>query len=107
MAERSKAAVLKTADPRGSVGSNPTSSAIKIILPQILQMRSRHRERKEDSILYFFPLRPLRLCGKIKERGEMAELAEGARLLIVCALMRRTEGSNPSLSANENFRGQE
>ena len=30
--------------------------------------------------------------------GEMAELAEGARLEIVCALT-GTEGSNPSLSA--------
>ena len=31
--------------------------------------------------------------------GEMTELAEGARLEIVCTLKRRTEGSNPSLSA--------
>jgi hypothetical protein len=29
----------------------------------------------------------------------MTELAEGARLEIVCTLIRRTEGSNPSLSA--------
>ena len=29
----------------------------------------------------------------------MSELAEGARLEIVCAVKRGTEGSNPSLSA--------
>ena len=32
--------------------------------------------------------------------GEMAELAEGARLLSECSLKRATEGSNPSLSAS-------
>ena len=32
-------------------------------------------------------------------RGEMSELAEGARLEIVCAAKSGTEGSNPSLSA--------
>ncbi len=31
--------------------------------------------------------------------GEMSELAEGARLEIVCAVNSGTEGSNPSLSA--------
>ena len=31
--------------------------------------------------------------------GEMPEMAEGARLEIVCAPKRCTEGSNPSLSA--------
>ena len=35
-------------------------------------------------------------------RGEMSELAEGARLEIVCAVKSGTEGSNPSFSAN-NF----
>ncbi len=34
-----------------------------------------------------------------QQRGEMAELAEGARLEIVCAV-KGTEGSNPSLSAS-------
>ena len=33
--------------------------------------------------------------------GEMAELAEGARLLSECTVKSRTEGSNPSLSATE------
>jgi hypothetical protein len=33
------------------------------------------------------------------ECGEMSELAEGARLEIVCAAKSGTEGSNPSLSA--------
>ena len=31
--------------------------------------------------------------------GEMSELAEGARLEIVCTVNSGTEGSNPSLSA--------
>jgi hypothetical protein len=31
--------------------------------------------------------------------GEMSELAEGARLEIVCVAYNGTEGSNPSLSA--------
>ena len=69
MAEWFKAAVLKTAVPRGTVGSNPTPSAKK----------------------RFPPSRAV--------RGEMAELAEGARLLSECSLKRATEGSNPSLSA--------
>ena len=34
-----------------------------------------------------------------KKYGEMSELAEGARLEIVCAVNSGTEGSNPSLSA--------
>ena len=33
--------------------------------------------------------------------GEMSELAEGARLEIVCAATSGTEGSNPSLSATK------
>jgi hypothetical protein len=36
--------------------------------------------------------------------GEMPELAEGARLEIVCTPKRCTEGSNPSLSAIFHFR---
>ncbi len=36
--------------------------------------------------------------------GEMSELAEGARLEIVCAVKRGTEGSNPSLSAIKSLR---
>ncbi len=35
--------------------------------------------------------------------GEMSELAEGARLEIVCTPKRCTEGSNPSLSAIFHF----
>ena len=33
----------------------------------------------------------------------MSELAEGARLEIVCAVNSGTEGSNPSLSADSNI----
>jgi hypothetical protein len=61
MAEWSKAAVLKTASPKGLVGSNPTPSAT--------------------------------------HHGEMAELAEGARLLSEYGVKSSIEGSNPSLSA--------
>jgi hypothetical protein len=39
-----------------------------------------------------------RLYDKLK-CGEMSELAEGARLEIVCVAYNGTEGSNPSLSA--------
>ena len=35
----------------------------------------------------------------LTKTGEMSELAEGARLEIVCAVNSGTEGSNPSLSA--------
>ncbi len=35
--------------------------------------------------------------------GEMSELAEGARLEIVCVVYSGTEGSNPSLSATSAF----
>ncbi len=35
--------------------------------------------------------------------GEMSELAEGARLEIVCAVKSGTEGSNPSLSATKSL----
>ena len=37
--------------------------------------------------------------GCYERRGEMSELAEGARLEIVCVVYSGTEGSNPSLSA--------
>jgi hypothetical protein len=39
----------------------------------------------------------------IIESGEMTELADGARLEIVCSAKSGTEGSNPSLSA-KNYR---
>ena len=38
-------------------------------------------------------------CINCSHCGEMSELAEGARLEIVCAAKSGTEGSNPSLSA--------
>ncbi len=39
-------------------------------------------------------------CSDLSARcGEMSELAEGARLEIVCVVYSGTEGSNPSLSA--------
>ncbi len=38
-----------------------------------------------------------------KPCGEMSELAEGARLEIVCVVYSGTEGSNPSLSATPFF----
>ena len=60
MAEWSKAAVLKTVEGNTSVGSNPTPSANKIA-PQFYIKK----------IWEFF-------------LGEMAELAEGARLLSEC-----------------------
>jgi hypothetical protein len=42
---------------------------------------------------------PFILVDGSKICGEMSELAEGARLEIVCVVYSGTEGSNPSLSA--------
>ena len=61
MAEWSKAAVLKTVEVNASVGSNPTPPANKI---------ARQFYKK--------------FSDKPKILGEMAELAEGARLLSEC-----------------------
>ncbi len=41
---------------------------------------------------------------KIKIFGEMPEMAEGARLEIVCSAKSGTEGSNPSLSARKIYK---
>ena len=38
-----------------------------------------------------------------RDHGEMTELAEGARLEIVCPVKSGTEGSNPSLSARKHL----
>ena len=46
-----------------------------------------------------FESHPLRQHQAPHVNGEMSELAEGARLEIVCAVKSGTEGSNPSLSA--------
>jgi hypothetical protein len=63
MAEWFKAAVLKTAVSRGTVGSNPTPSATE--------------DLKFHEVFGLFQATKPR-------RGEMAELAEGARLLSEC-----------------------
>ncbi len=71
----SKSGILATT---GIVGSNPTLSAI------------------------FFAGGDVSAGGvgrRAECSGEMTELAEGARLEIVCAVYSGTEGSNPSLSA--------
>ncbi len=53
-------------------------------------MKGTTRLRKEaDDILNY----------ALANRGEMSELAEGARLEIACTAKSGTEGSNPSLSA--------
>lgn len=79
MSEWLKEAVLKTVEAKVSVGSNPTPSARKI------------------AKLFLFD-REYYVCvwGIC---GEMAESAEGARLLSECRVKNSTEGSNPSLSA--------
>ena len=77
MAEWFKAAVLKTVECQSSVGSNPTPSAID---PMRSDLKFKQGHQKNI-------------------RGEMAESAEGARLLSECAVSSCTEGSNPSLSA--------
>ena len=66
MSEWLKEAVLKTVVPRGTVGSNPTPSATVHPVGRFIQVTGS--------------------TGKIQqpENGEMAELAEGARLLSEC-----------------------
>ena len=44
----------------------------------------------------------IRVLMKLEIRGEMTELADGARLEIVCSAKSGTEGSNPSLSAKKH-----
>ena len=66
MSEWLKEAVLKTVVPRGTVGSNPTPSATVQPVGRFIQVTGS--------------------TGKIQQpkNGEMAELAEGARLLSEC-----------------------
>ena len=67
MAEWLKAAVLKTVECQSSVGSNPTPSAIIIDCFKFFQYTNRPFEN-------------------LSINGEMAELAEGARLLSECGV---------------------
>jgi hypothetical protein len=79
MSEWLKEAVLKTVEEQSSVGSNPTPSARKVA--ELFLFDSEY-----SSCVWG-------IC------GEMAESAEGARLLSECRVKNSTEGSNPSLSA--------
>ena len=77
----------------GIVGSNPTLSAINCGLIGIEHANDRIVKR----IPYGVRCNYSESCRQ--KSGEMSELAEGARLEIVCAVTSGTEGSNPSLSA--------
>jgi hypothetical protein len=90
----------------GIVGSNPTLSAT--VLDQPCARASGLRRVAEGPVRGRDPVHPLRLhrracllifSGVCLTCGEMSELAEGARLEIVCVVYSGTEGSNPSLSA--------
>ncbi len=67
------------------MGSNPTLSARWVNL-----LNNRMAETAARKSILYWPS---------YKSGEMSELAEGARLEIVCAVKSGTEGSNPSLSA--------
>ncbi len=84
MAERLKAPLSKSGilAKTGIVGSNPTLSAI-------LSETHIRQDTVQKNFSFVLPAK----------YGEMTELAEGARLEIVCAVKNGTEGSNPSLSA--------
>jgi hypothetical protein len=92
MAEWSKAAVLKTVEVNASVGSNPTPSANKIA-SQFFVNISWYSERT-NGIEWGIGFRPRLLITRLEKDptdglsknilGEMAELAEGARLLSEC-----------------------
>ncbi len=68
---------------------------------------NKDKNKKRSFIGFLFDVFGLYLRGsakicvlmKWKLRGEMPELADGARLEIVCSAKSGTEGSNPSLSA--------
>ena len=93
MAERLKAPLSKSGilAQTGIVGSNPTLSATcRMLGPEQLNFRLCKRPAYRNSI----QSSPISL-----NNGEMSELAEGARLEIVCTVKNGTEGSNPSLSA--------
>ena len=78
----------------GIVGSNPTLSAITgVFLGE---------GRRFASPMIFGGGRYRRVA-VVALCGEMSELAEGARLEIVCVVYSGTEGSNPSLSATILF----
>ena len=76
----------------GIVGSNPTLSATGVAY---FTIEKRLWFRIEYATLFMFRPESAYTC----KNGEMSELAEGARLEIVCAVTSGTEGSNPSLSA--------
>ena len=87
MAERLKAVVSKTTEGPAlrEFESRPFrhTQGIKPASVLSLQIKRKHEMMR----------------GIINANGEMSELAEGARLEIVCAVTSGTEGSNPSLSA--------
>ena len=55
--------------------------------------------KKKAIFMAYFTSQQFNYSTNQLKRGEMSELAEGARLEIVCAVKSGTEGSNPSLSA--------
>ena len=92
MAEWSKAAVLKTVEVNASVGSNPTPSANEIAAQFYIKIPW-YSERTNDIVWGMGCQSPLLIArlgndptdGLLKNiYGEMAELAEGARLLSEC-----------------------
>ena len=76
MAEWSKAAVLKTVEVHASVGSNPTPSANKIAAQFYVIFLLAKGSEKNSSGDFESPVKKISNI-----LGEMAELAEGARLL--------------------------
>ena len=88
------------------MGSNPTLSARKIIYwTQInadFQDRKYQKQKRLRRFFYYLNLYlqvSAKICVLNNINGEMTELAEGARLEIVCSAKSGTVGSNPTLSA--------
>jgi hypothetical protein len=95
VAERLKAPLSKSGilAQTGIVGSNPTLSATCRMTASkaYIKLRIRCGNGLHTAVNALDP---------IPCHGEMSELAEGARLEIVCTVKNGTEGSNPSLSAS-------
>ncbi len=99
VAERSKAAVLKTADPHGSGGSNPSLSASRIATFRCLWRGGRVAEGAP--LLREYRLIPYRGFESLPLRqrvlGEMAERSKARAWR--ARVPKGTVGSNPTLSA--------
>ena len=100
VSEWSKEAVLKTVEPRGSVGSNPTFSGLRNIVSPLKTicrgLRRLCRPKGRDDVLFptSYPSGVYIQAVRLMERCESGRIGLPAKELYLLG----TEGSNPSLS---------